>query len=145
MNGKKINKFIFITVIFVMGILHTNQNVMGQNWVLVGENKHGKCYIDLTSIEKESLTKRMWLKMITSPEEMIKIRDESKLSTIGYSSYSYSVYNFEFNCFEKFLIHLSGKDFDNSGNVLSIDSPDDSKIFIPPGTLFDRVFKAVCP
>jgi len=148
MNRKKINKLIFISVLFVMGIFLTNEKVMGQKWSLVGKSPDNEeMYIDSTSIRKISSTsKRVWIKTISSPEEMIKFRDENKLSTIGYSSYSFTLDYYEIDCVEKSYLILSMSDYNQSGNVLySVNFPNPEKQFIVPGSLFERVYNTTCP
>ena len=147
MNGKKINKLIFISVLFVMGIFLTNENVMGQNWLPVGQSNNWKFYVDSNSIKKVSSTsKRVWTKFICSPEEMIKSRINNNLPINGYSSFSYGLTYCEINCVEKFYLTLSVVDYDNNGKPLEqINYKDPSKSFIIPGSIFDLIYKAICP
>lgn len=147
MNGKKINKLIFIAVIFVMGIFLTNEKVLGRKWLPVGHSNNWEFYIDSNSIKKVSSTsKRVWIKLICSPEEMKKTRIKNNLPITGYSSFSYGLTYCEINCFEKSYIILSVVDYDNSGNILEqINYKDPLKSFIIPESIFDIVYEAVCP
>lgn len=148
MNGKKINKLIFIAVVFAMGFFLPNEKVMGQNWVLVGRwSNNSEIYIDSNSITKISPTnKRIWTKVIIPSEEMVRLRIEQNLPTTRYSSFSHSLVYYEMNCVEKSHIILKIIDYDNGGNAWeNFNIKDTSNQFMVPGSILEKVYKAVCP
>jgi hypothetical protein len=129
-------------VILIGLLILGNAEVWGADWKLYVTNELYWAYYDAQSITRPSKNiVRVWTKN--------NFTEKGVLNWVGdlgkkYENLSYTKVLMEINCVENKLRRLSGSCYDNKGDVISPSSFPSEWDFIPPETIAESLYKAVC-
>lgn len=119
-------------------------------WKLFSESHAFSWYYDENGMDHSNKNViRVWAKSAvkgrTGIDEKIKLLKKFGGQTKGYEDYSYTVNLFELDCKSKKQRVISVKDYDSQGNTLETATMENSPWdYVPPGTIAESLFKAVC-
>ena len=129
-------------VILIGLIIFTDEEVRGADWMFYSTTDSFTFYYDKDSINRLSKDIfKVWVK-IQAKEKGINYMME-KMGGI-YKDYSHGMTLYEINCAEKKIRTLSAIFYSKKGEVLGSSSLSTEWDFIPPESLGEDLYKALC-
>ena len=149
MNRSNFLRLFLVLVVLLSSIFITNKNIFSANWVFLGQVAPDKTdfYYDKASITVlSSDIKKVWLKFVFPIKKIIEERKNFGFPLTGFSSYSHSLSLAEIDCKKQKYRGLNLITYSKNGAILeSINTEGSKPESIPPGSMIERLHKAICP
>ena len=143
----KFFKLLMVSFVLFLLIFITNQKIFGENWIIAGSEEGTTQFFDKESITEVSPSaKRILTKSIIPLEVRLKQIENHGLPIIGYSFYSHTMSLWEINCNNQTYGVLYFIDYDKEGSEIDSFKFNNPEVdFIIPGSMVEKLCKAICP